>query len=149
MLPYDHRYEGFTMIEVIAVLLIIGIIAAVAISKATSTATYSVTSEAEILKKDIRFAQIKSMGDVSPNTWGINIGSNSYTLQYNGATASINLPGENSPTHMFSGSVTAKPAAIITFDNWGSPGAANSTITLTGGSQTAAVTVTENTGFVP
>ncbi len=130
-------------------MIIIVVIAAVAISKATSTSAYSVTSEVAILKKNIRFAQIKSLGDVSPNTWGINIGSNSYTLLNNGSTASINLPGESSPTHTFTGSVAANPAAIITFDNWGSPGAANSTITLTGGSQTATITVTENTGFVP
>ena len=139
--------NGFTMIEVIAVLVILGVLAAVAISRATDTSPYSLLSETAILKNDLRFAQIKALGDVPPDTWGIDIGRTSFTLVYNGAAAPINLPGDNSPTHAFSGGVTATPADI-TFDTWGNPGVTNSTVTLTSGPRTATVTVTRNTGLV-
>ncbi len=147
MLPVGHRDKGFTMIEVIAVLIIIAIIAAVAISRISSTNSISVVSEAATLKTHLRFAQIKALGETS--TWGIQVNSTSYQLLNNAAAANINLPGETSNTHTFSGSVTATPTTI-TFDNFGNPnlGAANISITLTSGSQTAVVTVTNTTGFV-
>jgi MSHA pilin protein MshC len=137
-----NRDSGFTMIEVIAVLVILGVIAAVAVSKVSSISAYNVFSEAEILKTNLRFAQIKAMGDVSP--WGINIGSSAYTLTPSGT----NLPGESSSTHTFPGGVTATPQTI-TFDTWGSPGAGTLIITLTRGTDTATITVTKNTGFIP
>jgi len=146
---------GFTLIEVIAVLIIIAIVAAVAISKAISTSQVSVTSEANILKTHLRFVQIKALGNTV--SWGISIGSGSYTLQSNGATATINLPGETSPTHTFSGGVTATPAATnpvafstlgIPVDSAGNQLTANLKITLTQGSGTQTVTVTQYTGFI-
>jgi MSHA pilin protein MshC len=147
MLPHGHRDKGFTLIEVISVLIIIAIIAAVAISRISSTNTFSVTSEAASLKTHLRFAQIKALGDVSPNTWGIQVSGNSYQLFNNAAAANINLPAETSNTHTFSGGVTATPVTI-TFDNFGNPGPADISVTLTSGSQTAAVTVTNTTGFI-
>ncbi len=141
------RQAGFTLIEVIAVLIIIAVIAAVAISKISSTNTFSVTSEAAIMKNQIRFAQIKALGDVPPNTWGIQVSSSSSLLINDAAAANINLPGETSNTHMFSGSVTATPTTV-TFDNFGNPGAANISITLSSGTKTAVVNVTNTTGFV-
>ncbi|MDA8088168.1 MAG: type II secretion system protein [Nitrospiraceae bacterium] len=150
MLQASDDNRGFTMIEMIAVLVIIGILAAVAISRAMGTSEYSLASESGILKNNLRFAQIKAMGDIAPDTWGIHVSSGSYTLVCTGANcpaATPDLPGDNSPTHTFAGGVTASPAAV-NFDTWGSPGGSAATITLTGGSQTAAVTVTANTGFV-
>ena len=146
-----NNVSGFTIIELIAVLAIIGIVAVVVIAKAIDTSAYSAVSEAEILKANLRFAQVKSMGDVSPDTWGINVSSSSYTLTCIGANCPWpipNLPGGNSATHTFGG-VTASPSTNITFDNWGSPGTTTFTITLTGGSQAQTVTVTKNTGFIP
>ncbi len=142
------QQAGFTMVEVIAVLIIIAIIAAVAIAKMSSTNSISVTSEAATLKTHLRFAQIKALGDVSPNTWGIQVNNTSYQLLNNAAAANIILPAETSNTHTFPGGVNATPTTI-TFDNFGNPGATNMSITLTSGSKTAVVTVTNTTGFIP
>ena len=145
MLPVDHRDKGFTLIEVIAVLVIIAIIAAVAISRSSSNNTISVTSEAATLKTNLSFAQIKALAETT--TWGIQVNSTSYQLLNNELPAPINLPAELSNTHTFSGGVTATPITI-TFDNFGNPGAANISITLTSGSQTAVVNITNTTGFI-
>lgn len=145
-----HRAHasGFTMIEVIAVLVVVGIVAAVIVSRGISTTSYSVSSESEILKTHLRFAQIKALSGVSPNTWGINIGASSYTLVNNyGATAK--LPGEDAATHSFVAAGVTATAVNVTFDDWGSPGVSAITTTLTGGSDTKTVTVTQNTGFIP
>ena len=134
----------------IAVIAIIGIIAAVAVSRAMDTSRFSLASETGILKNNLRYAQIKAMGDVPDDTWGLDIGSSSYTLICTGADCPSplpNLPGDNSTTHTFSGNVTATPVTI-NFDNWGSPGTTNAAITLSAGSQTSAIAVTANTGFV-
>ncbi len=139
------------MIEIIAVLVIIGVLAAIAISRAISTSEYSLVSEAEILKNNLRFAQIKAMGDVSPDTWGISVSSASYRLVCTGANCPqmvTNLPGDSSSTHSFSGGISASSAAI-NFDTWGSPAGKTLTVILTDGSQKAAISVTANTGYIP
>lgn len=136
---------GFTLIEVIAILTIIGIISAVAITKLSSTASYSVMSEADIVKSHLRYAQLRAMSDEVP--WGISFTAGSYTLLKNGVTATTNLPNENSATHNLQGVVTITSGAgtTVSYDNWGSPGNANKVIILSG-SET--ITVTKNTGFI-
>ena len=66
------------MIEVIAVLLLFGIVAAVVVSYAPSTDTYKLASEEEIMKGHLRYAQFRAMSDKM--SWGINFMPNSYTL---------------------------------------------------------------------
>jgi len=158
----ETHQAGFTLIEVIAVLVIIAIVAAVAISKGISNSQISAVSEADILKANLRFAQLKAMQEDqnqngTTSYWGIYFSGNAYTL-YNGSTAaSINLPSETSSTHTFSGGVTAVSPSPnpVSFNDWGSPVdtsgnplSASLTITLNSGSHTAQVTVTQNTGFI-
>lgn len=138
--------KGFTLIELIIIIILLGILAVVATYRFTSAGSYSLVSEAEILKNHIRFAQIKAMSDLDPNTWGINVSSTSYTLQNNGSTAATKFPGDNSATHAFR-KISATPQTI-TFDSWGNPGSTDLAITLTSGTDTSVVTVKNNTGFI-
>ncbi len=139
---------GFTMIEVIAVLLLFGVVAAVVVSYAPSTDSYKLVSEEDIMKGHLRYAQFRAMGDKV--SWGISFTSNSYTLQKNGAPASSNLPNENSANHTLQTgvSITAGAGTTITFDEWGSPGLSNILITLSVGTDSRTITVTRNTGFI-
>lgn len=140
------------MIELIAVLVILGIVAVVAVIKAMDSQP-AVIAEADIMKTNLRFAQIKALTDDTAN-WGINIGSGgaSYSLTKSGALQNtIFLPGENSSTHALpSGIVITAPGAgtFINYDRWGSTGTANITVTLARSGVSSTFTITGNTGFI-
>jgi prepilin-type N-terminal cleavage/methylation domain-containing protein len=149
---------GFTMIEVVAVLVIIGIVSAVAAVRMSGTSSYDLASQVEVVKGHLRYAQTRAMNS-NLVVWGINFNSTTtyYLFQGVGSTTPVLLPGEDSATI----SLTAKKSALtitpvrITFNEFGSPCAASgtppapltadATVTTNGGT----ITVTKNTGFMP
>ncbi len=136
------------MVEIIAVLIIIGIVVAVVVSQTTPTSTYNLATEVETLKVHLRYAQLRAMSDT--DTWGIRFESGSYTLQEDGTDTSFFLPNENSATHTFESGVSKTSGdTTVTIDDWGSPGTSNNTITLSAGGTSRTITVTKNTGFIP
>ena len=141
--------HGFTLIEIIAALVIIGIISAVAVTIFSSLDKYKLASEVEILKTHLRYAQSRAMSDTVP--WGIALSGSSYMLLRNGAGTS-SLPNENSATHNLQDGVSAS-GATVTFDNFGIPSAnstvGGTTITVSAGSDFKTITVVQNTGFIP
>ena len=153
--------KGFTMIEVIAVLIIVAIISAVVISRGMDTDSVNLRAEVDTLKGHLRYAQYLALNenDTDPANplearikWGIDVGTSSYTLvKYvadTPATHTIRLPNESSDTHSFSPTITASSTVNpILFDEWGSPGAENIDITIGGKTITGAIKA--GTGFIP
>lgn len=139
---------GFTLIEVIAVLVIIGILAAVAAVKTTAT-NFNLVAEANNLKVQLRFAQLKALQDDTAS-WGITINTNSYTLICSDGSRPLPfLPSENSATHLFPTVVTVTSGTgTIQFDKWGSPGTTDQPITLSDGTNTVSLTIQAHTGFI-
>jgi prepilin-type N-terminal cleavage/methylation domain-containing protein len=157
-----EKQTGFTAIEIIAVLFIVAIIAAVAISRISSTTYYTAASEVKILKANIRYAHFRALSDadttygINNASWGVSFSSNSYTLQRNGTDATTNFPDSSSPKHNLpSGiSITQGVGTTITYNVWGIPSATppvtgNIAITITDGASPQTITVTKNTGFIP
>jgi len=142
--------KGFTLIEVVAVLIILGILSAVVISRGMDTEAVKAQTEMDTLKGHLRYAQYLALNDISPNQWGINIVGSSYTLvrvDTNGPSSPYSLPGESSATHVFATGITATVAGNnpILFNEWGSPGASPTSISIGGQS----ITITPETGFIP
>jgi len=139
--------RGFTMIEVISVLIIIGIIAAVAIIRMTNTSGYDLVSQVEVIKGHLRLAQSRAMGTGSP--WGINFDTATtyYLFQGIDSNTPIVLVGEKGDTIDLTekkSSLTVTPTRV-TFDAYGSPGSNTINLVTNAGN----ITITGNTGFIP
>jgi MSHA pilin protein MshC len=141
--------SGFTMIEVISVLVIIGIVAAVVITRATSTRDYDLISQVEAVKGHLRFAQSVAMG--LNTSHGIHFDSQTTYYLYN-ATNSVKklLPGQNELTVDMGKKksdlkITSVSKNPVVFDGYGSPGTDTITITTNGGT----IVITKNTGYIP
>jgi MSHA pilin protein MshC len=141
--------SGFTMIEIIAVLVILLIVAAIAVSRSSSTQNDLLT-QTDIVKSHLRFAQLKALQD-DVNAWSITFtaASSSYAISCAGSNcpAAIQLPSENSSTHTFPAGVTVGDSTV-TFDRWGSPTGGAAAINLTKGSQSSTINVAANTGRI-
>ncbi|MBN1363938.1 MAG: prepilin-type N-terminal cleavage/methylation domain-containing protein [Syntrophaceae bacterium] len=144
--------NGFTMLEIICTLIIIGIVSAVVFARMTSTRDYDLDSQVEVVKNHLRLAQSRALSSGSP--WGINFNSTTtyYLFKGTGSTTPEPIINEKSSTV----DLTAKKSALtitppaatggrVTFDSFGSPGAANITV----GTNAGDIIVTKNTGFIP
>ena len=149
------RYDrGFTIIEVIAVLLIIAIVTVIAVSKVASTSEYELKSQTEVIKSHLRYAQARAMNTNS--VWGINFpSSTTYSLFRNGdINDTVALPGADSDPATLPSGVTVS-TETVSFNNWGSPYAnadgtgtsTDITITVTCNG-TESILITKNTGYI-
>ncbi len=146
---------GFTMIEIIAILVIVGIMGAFVISRVLNIDDIKSHNELDMLKSNLRYAQYRALNDIPPVKWGIRINGNSYTLIRNssgdGATfdSPYMLPSESSTTHSLA-PFTATQVNVL-FDEFGIPYlsanklTADATINL--GSKS--LIVKAETGFIP
>jgi prepilin-type N-terminal cleavage/methylation domain-containing protein len=150
------KNRGFTMLEVIAVLIILGIIMAFVVSRSTNIRA-ELSSETETVKAHLRYAQCMALAN-DIYSWRITLSSGSpdyYTLSKinksdSTETSPINLPNEDSPTHTLpSGISITSGLGTVTFDEWGSPGTTTQSIILSDGAgNSETITITKNTGFI-
>lgn len=160
--------RGFTMIEIIAVLLILGFLAFTAVSMLYQPEAVEVPERLETLKSHLRFAQAAALN--SSNVWGIEmVDSRTYALfrinKDDGTSTRIRLPGESATTVTLPSTVSAGATCgganvtVISFTEWGAPSttkaddpppaAADIVITLAQGSESKSVTMIKNTGYLP
>ena len=141
--------RGFTMIEVIAVLLILAVVAAVVMYRMGDTRSYDLAAQVEVIKAHLRLAQSRAMN--SGSNWGIYFESTTtyYLFQDTAQTTPVLLLGEDNATVNLttkgSGLTVNSAPRRITFDAYGSPGTTTITVTTNGGN----ITITKNTGYIP
>jgi prepilin-type N-terminal cleavage/methylation domain-containing protein len=147
---------GFTLFEVVMVLLILGVISYFASTRLFSGDALSQNAEMELVKNHLRYAQSRAMN--SESGWGIKFGSSTRYWLFKDPSENtvIRLPGVESADGVMelSGIQVTPPAGNkITFDHFGSPGSSvipSMTVQPKGGGSTLGViTVTKNTGFIP
>jgi len=139
---------GFTLFEIIMVLLLLGLVSYFAATRLFSDDIPTQAAELELLKNHLRYAQSRAMN--SESSWGIKFGSSTRYWLFKGTEENtvIRLPGvESSDGVMELRSIQVTPPSgnKITFDSFGSPGAATIVLNTTAGS----ITVTKNTGYIP
>ena len=142
----DPFYEGgFTMIEIIAVLVILGILTAVAVSRVMNTGEMEQRARLDAVKAHLRLAQARAMGEGSP--WGVHFTANAYYL-FRGTDPTQNkvtFPGESSDTvQAGSGFFSGTPLTVV-FDAYGNPGGTTVNLVTSGGT----ITIIRNTGYIP
>jgi MSHA pilin protein MshC len=129
---------GFTFIEIIVVLLILGILGAVALEHSLNYEA-DLAGAVEVVKGHLRYAQIKAIN--SDVKWGLAFAGNTYSLQDQNGVGG-NLPGDLPQNITFTASTNP-----VMFDQDGSPGGTSITIILTKGNSRT-ITVIKNTGFI-
>ena len=161
-----QHQAGFTLLELVAVILVLGVLAVFAAVRWQAIDTYTSTTQADQLARDIRHAQTLAISWGLPLRVSVNAGGTAYSVVcVNGTTvapcvAAGNIvvdPVTSQPyTVTLPAGVTLAPVASNTdFDNFGRPVAAGvlmsanpaRTFTLSGGGNTATVVVAPITGF--
>lgn len=154
-----HHKGGFTMVELIAVIVILGIMAVSAIAGFMNLNSIDVKAQTEVVKRHLRYAQHKALS--TNENWGIqaNEAGTAYWLFEGTTTAKRLLPTEQDEDRALPrGIKTAQTGWTVTFGGNGEPQASSLpategtgwTLTLKGsGSDTETLTITEDTGFIP
>lgn len=152
------RAKGFTLIELVMVMVMLGVLAAVAASRWSATDA-TVGYQADLLARNIRHMQILAMSwgqslrlSVASPTYSVSCASGSVVAPCNGASAIIDPATGKAFTETLSNGVTLAGAATD-IDSLGRPASGglltvNRVYTLTAGAQTWSVTVSPITGFV-
>ena len=154
------RNSGFTILEVVTVLAILGIISALAVSTISINIDDTKRDEQlNILKAHLRYAQTRAMN--SDSKWGIKFDTttNSKYWLYKGTdqTTKIRLPGEEKKDNedklviMSNLSITSI-VDFVAFNTLGSPVDAEGdllTTDITIITSGEAITIKANTGFIP
>lgn len=116
-----HREHGFTLIEIVVVLVLISIIAATVFTRSITTDEMNLLSRAEKVQNHIRYAQ--SMALKTNQVWGILSSGPQYWLFNGYKSADVNtgkpLPGEDTDKILLAG-VSLNPF-LLYFDHIGRP----------------------------
>ena len=127
--------RGFTLVEIIMVVVLMGILAVSVVPKFVDTSAFSLAGGAAMATADIRYTQELAMGTHNSKTIVFTTSNNYYTVN----SQTVNLPSK----------VTISSGATFTFNSLGEPTAGGgSSVTLSAGAEAKTITVESYTGRV-
>jgi prepilin-type N-terminal cleavage/methylation domain-containing protein len=142
----DRDEKGFTTIELIIVIVIAGIMAAVAIPKMGNVSTVDLYTTARQVKSDIRFAQQLAMSKYTNVTITFTGGTGNYAITGSGISTSPKFLPPNSRA-TFSAVGSGSTALAYTFNSSGVP-TAGGIVAISFGGSGKQVVVSSVTGSV-
>lgn len=143
---FSHPSTGFTVIELVMVILMLSILSVVVMSKFWDNSTFQARGFADQVLSTLRYAQ-KSAIAQHQNVC-VNLTATAITLKIVGGlpcTTDLNLPGTQSNSLTAPSGITLNPAMSLTFDALGRAG---TTAIITVSGVTPAITVEAETGYV-
>jgi prepilin-type N-terminal cleavage/methylation domain-containing protein len=127
--------RGFTLVELIMVVVLISILAVSVVPKFLDTSAFSLAGGAAMAAADIRYTQELAMGTHSSKTIVFTTTNTYYTVD----SRNVNLPSN----------VSISTGATFTFNSLGEPTTGGgSSVTLGAGAETKTITVESYTGSV-
>lgn len=139
--------EGFSMIELIMVIVIMGITMAIALPKFTAVTEVDLYSTARQVKSDIRYTQELAMSKYRKTTITFGSGNDTYTITSSGPTQTKQLPPRSKATFNAEGSGTT--SLVYIFNSSGEPDltfGAGDTLRISSGSSFKDIEVEAITG---
>ena len=140
---------SFTLIELIAIVVILAVISIFASAKIFPEETARVQYALKLVRADIRFIQSLALSnDSNTDFYVLNSSGGNYTLTKNTTINTIPFPGTNSTTRTINGITITASNNAIAFNSIGTPA---ETVTLTVTSSegpTASLTVDHITGSI-
>jgi prepilin-type N-terminal cleavage/methylation domain-containing protein len=154
-----RRPPGFTIFEIIIVLLLMSIVAATVVGHSVTTANMDLNSAADQLRNHLRLAQADAMKR-SDAVWGISYANGEYWLFRSTPNDKIRLPGVDSDNVKLPNGITIGNLTDVYFDRIGKPYTAYTsastntaltiqmTITVSAGGDNRTITIIPETGLI-
>ncbi len=140
--------DGFTLLEVVLVIFILGIVTTVALTRIPSIDRYNEIVESDTLKSHLRYAQNRAMN--TNLDWGIDFLSSSQYRLFGSideaGTQYRYFPGSESAVNVTLTVLRMQANQVVKFDEMGSPGAADISIKKNSGDEL--FSITSETGFI-
>ena len=159
----NPKSNGFTLIEIVVVLVLISIIAATVFSRSITTDRINFVGQVDKIRNHIRYAQslaMKSLDMNSDKRWGIKCASNRYWLfsyeTIGDQNTPVILPGQKADRVNLSDLGVTMNAFTLFFDGLGKPYIASFDselgsfldIAITAGSESRTLRVSPKTGMI-
>jgi prepilin-type N-terminal cleavage/methylation domain-containing protein len=160
-----NRASGFSLIEIVVVLLLMGILAATILGRSITTSNLDLNSATDKVRNQLRFAQAEAMKR-SDTPWGITSSGNEYWLFRNTTANEVRVPGGDYPgagnrineANLGAGVTVSdftvyfdrigKPYTAYTNPTVNTPLASQMSITVSAGGDNRTITIVPETGLI-